>query len=157
MARLVPSLVWIDDDPGCPNSNWCLSLRWQVDDTADGATSMAGVGDRVRALAPIDLSGQSRIVFQQQYLSDPTCMAASDLNVVFRCDGLQSAVQADVLLSPAWMTTSINLATFNETAGGPARADCLAATTAIEFQIQVIVPDGKCASGQLILDAVTLR
>src|SRR3954467_5378285 len=29
-ARLVPSIVWIDDGPGCPNSNWCLSLAWQL-------------------------------------------------------------------------------------------------------------------------------
>jgi hypothetical protein len=158
MAMLVPSILWLEDGPGCPNSNWCLSLQWQLDDAADGAGSVAGVGDRVRALAPIDLSAQSRIVFQQRYLSDQTCRAAaSALGVIFRCDGLQSAVQAEVPLSSAGMTSSISLAAFREAAGGAARADCLAATTSIEFQIEVTVADGGCASGQLVLDAVTLR
>lgn len=159
LAMVTSSLRFFDD--GCPSSNWCLALDWELSDAADGASTIAGTGDRLAALAPIDLSGLSRILFSHQYQHVGACQDASSVNVIFQCDELQSAYQAVVALSSDWVTTSVALNALVE-AESPsphdvARADCLAHTTAILFQVDSDLADGTCVSGSFLVDNVNMR
>jgi hypothetical protein len=157
LVTMMSSLV----HDGCAQSAWCLGLDWQVTDPPDGRTSEAGVVDRVAPLTPIDLSGYARLVFDHQSLHQGPCGVVQTLTLVLACEGLSTAFQTQVSLSSSWTTRSIELASFVEADAPPpkgvARQDCLGAVSAILFQTSVALSDGECASGNLLLDNVSVR
>jgi len=147
---------------GCEKSAWCLDLDWQLTDVADGAPSTAGVAHGLALPSPVDVSGQARIVFDHQYTNRGACRAADALTAVFSCRGLGTAFQASLPLSSAWTTSALAFAALVESPGASApgavpREACLGAVSAILLQTGVELADGACASGDLLLDNVTLR
>jgi hypothetical protein len=145
----------------CSTSRWCLGLEWEITDPVDGVPSQAGVGNQLTALAPVDLTGYSRLVFDHQYLHQGSCAPANTLSVVLNCKLLGTAFEVGVALSSVFTTSSVDFANLTQT-GPPtvqsiSAQDCLRAVSALLLQIRVTLADGACAAGHLLLDNVTLR
>lgn len=144
------------------DSNFALGLNWEVIDPLDGTPNYPGVGVRtVVSTGFVDLSGYDRIVFAQQYQHTGSCQPIQALTVVIGCDELNTSYIGAVAVSPTWTNSSLSFSSLTEPSflppSGYTRAQCLAVANRVDFQAQVNLADGDCASGNLALDNIEIR
>jgi hypothetical protein len=144
------------------DSNYAINLIWEVTDPPDGQPNYPGVGLGCEPVSYIDLSGYSSLLFAQEYLhTDTSCEAVSVLSVRLGCSQYNAAFTGTVALSPQWTTSTIPLSSFSQSAyPSPtpvAMQDCFKKIDGFDFQAQVDLADGACASGALLLDNVEIR
>jgi hypothetical protein len=152
------------------NSNAALGLNWIVFDTPNGHPDYPGVGVRTTVNGSVDLSAYSRIVFGLKY--DPTpagkvfpdvgaCFPVPYLTVSIGCSEHNTSFRKKVPMSAEWTTATASFADFQEPSYLPTTGttieDCLKVVDAIDFQGQVDLVDGQCASGGLLLDDISVR
>ena len=143
------------------DSNYAIDLVWQVFDPPDGQENDPGVGLQTPAVSYVDLSGYSRFLFAQQYSHVDDCMPVTNLRIYFGCSEYNASFNATVPLSYQWTTTTIPFASFVQAASSnpapTAWEDCAKVIDGFGFQADSLIGDGDCASGDLLIDNVSIR
>ena len=154
-------LPWLNVvSPGYQSNN-ALEMIWQVTDLLDGGPNYPGAGLRAQPVSYIDISGYSKVVFAQQYLSFGSCQAVQTLSVTFGCNQYNASFVGSVAMSPSWTTSTIDFADFIQStypsAAYVAMSDCFKVIDGFNFQAQQNLADGDCASGDLTVDNISIR
>jgi hypothetical protein len=143
------------------DSNYALRLQWEVIDVPDGQPNYPGAGVGTVVNGFIDLSTYTVFMFFQEYQHTGGCEPDMDLVVSLGCSQYNASVVGTVPLSTEGTTTSLQLSSFSQSPylGQPsvALSDCLKVVDAVDFQTQLNLADGDCASGELILDNIGVR
>jgi hypothetical protein len=143
------------------DSNYAIDLVWEVVDPPDGAPNYPGVGLRAVPVSYLDLSGYSAVVFAQQYVHTGSCQAITTLTVRLACSEYNAAFTASVPISPQWTTSTVTFTSFAQSAyPSPTPVDkgqCFKVIDGFDFQAQIDLVDGDCASGDLTLDNISIR
>lgn len=143
------------------NSNYALGLNWEVIDVPDGQPNYPGVGVGTVINGYVDFSPYTVFNFVQQYQHTGSCEVVTTLVVSLGCSQYNASVEGTVPMSSKAMTSSIPLASFAQSPylGQPpvALGDCLKVVDGVDFQTQLNLADGDCASGELMLDNIEVR
>lgn len=159
------SAQYVDFSIAAPGheSDQAIHLDFEIRDPANGVQDygLAGLDTNARNLSS-DLSAYSTVSFSYRFeATNPECKSAARMSFGFYCAEYVANFETDLAQSPSWQTTQLNLADFHEITYRPPTGipftQCLAADTALYFEVVPALSDGECGAGRLSIDTIYFR
>jgi hypothetical protein len=151
------------------NSLYSLALKFNIVDPPDGQQQFGGAQLLTYTIDPQDFSGFHDLVFSGELSSGvPALPSQARLDVELFCQGAQAddgsypgnlALEQSVAYDSSWRTFTLPMAAFTPAAylsvhplGGPDA--CLTQVNGMHFQVDLNLPDGQSAMGQMNIDDI---